>query len=63
VIAVGTVHGWILNHPGMIDRVTFVLFDAETREAYESAHRKRKPSPLTDKSTCLICRVQRQRMK
>src|SRR5215510_13355218 len=26
VIAVGAVHGWILNHPGMIDRVTFVLF-------------------------------------
>jgi O-acetyl-ADP-ribose deacetylase (regulator of RNase III) len=45
VIAVGAVHGWILNHPGMIDRVTFVLFDAETREAYESAHRKRKPLP------------------
>lgn len=45
VIAVGTVHGWILNHPGMLDRVTFVLFDAETRQAYEAAHRQRKPLP------------------
>jgi len=45
VIAVGAVHGWILNHPGMIDRVTFVLFDAETRQIYEAAHRKRKPLP------------------
>lgn len=45
VIAVGTVHGWILNHPGMIDRVTFVLFDAETLDAYRSAHQRRKPLP------------------
>jgi O-acetyl-ADP-ribose deacetylase (regulator of RNase III) len=45
VIAVGTVHGWILNHPGMIDRVTFVLFDAETLDAYKSAHQRRKPLP------------------
>jgi len=45
VIAVGAVHGWILNHPGMIDRVTFVLFDADTLRAYQSAHQKRKPLP------------------
>lgn len=45
VIAVGTVHGWILNHPGMIDGVTFVLFDAETLQAYQAAHQRRKPLP------------------
>ena len=45
VIAVGTVHGWILNHPGMIDRVTFVLFDADTLQAYQAAHQRRKPLP------------------
>src|SRR5262245_10565360 len=45
VIAVGTVHGWILNHPGMLDRVIFVLFDAETLKAYQGAHQKRKPLP------------------
>ena len=45
VIAVGAVHGWVLNHPGMLDRVTFVLRDAETLEAYQSAHQRRKPLP------------------
>ena len=45
VIAVGTVHGWILNHPGMLDRVIFVLFDADTLKAYQSAHQRRKPLP------------------
>ena len=45
VIAVGTVHGWILNHPGMIDRVTFVLFDSESLDAYQAAHQRRKPLP------------------
>jgi len=45
VIAVGTVHGWIWNHPGMLDRVVFVLFDADTLQAYQSAHQKRKPLP------------------
>jgi O-acetyl-ADP-ribose deacetylase (regulator of RNase III) len=45
VIAVGTVHGWILNHPGMIDQVTFVLFDADTLDAYKAAHQARKPLP------------------
>jgi len=43
VIAVGAVHGWILNHPGMIDRVIFVLFDEPTFKAYQSAHKLRKP--------------------
>ena len=42
VIAVGAVHGWILNHPGMIDRVIFVLYDRDTFNAYEAAHKKRK---------------------
>lgn len=42
VIAVGAVHGWILNHPGMIDRVIFVLYDRDTFNAYEGAHKKRK---------------------
>src|SRR5215470_14058650 len=45
VIAVGTVHGWILNHPGGVDRVVFVLFDAETHKAYQAAHQRRKPLP------------------
>jgi O-acetyl-ADP-ribose deacetylase len=43
VIAVGAVHGWILNHPGMIDQVIFVLFDAPAFKAYQSAHQRRKP--------------------
>ena len=43
VIAVGSVHGWILNHPGMIDRVIFVLFDDSTFKAYQAAHQRRKP--------------------
>ena len=41
VIAVGSVHGWILNHPGMLDRVIFVLFDRETFTAFEAAQKKR----------------------
>jgi O-acetyl-ADP-ribose deacetylase (regulator of RNase III) len=45
VIAVGAVHGWLINHPGMIDRVIFVLFDAETFKAYQGAHQRRKPLP------------------
>jgi O-acetyl-ADP-ribose deacetylase (regulator of RNase III) len=36
-IAVGAVRGWLLRNPGKLDRVIFVLFDAATREAYESA--------------------------
>ena len=42
VIAVGSVHGWLLNHPGMLDRVIFVLYDADTHKAYETAHQSRK---------------------
>ena len=45
VIAVGAVHGWLINHPGALDKVTFVLFDAETFQAYQSAHQKRRPLP------------------
>src|SRR6187455_1275027 len=29
VIAVGSVHGWLLNHPDALEKVTFVLFDDE----------------------------------
>lgn len=43
VIAVGSVHGWVLNHPGVLDRVIFVLFDAEALKAYQSAHQRRRP--------------------
>jgi len=43
VIAVGSVHGWVLNHPGMIDRIIFVLFDADTLKAYQAAHQRRRP--------------------
>jgi O-acetyl-ADP-ribose deacetylase (regulator of RNase III) len=41
VIAVGSVHGWVLNHPEGIDRVIFVLFDPDTLKAYQAAHEKR----------------------
>lgn len=41
VIAVGTVHGWLLNHPDVLDRIVFVLFDAPTLEAYAAAHQNR----------------------
>lgn len=43
VIAVGTVHGWVIKHRDALERVIFVLFDAETLKAYQSAHQKRKP--------------------
>ena len=43
VIAVGSVHGWLLNHPGVLEKVVFVLFDAGTLEAYQSAHQRRRP--------------------
>jgi O-acetyl-ADP-ribose deacetylase (regulator of RNase III) len=42
VIAVGSVHGWLLKHPGGVDKVTFVLFDRETLAAYEAAQKKRE---------------------
>jgi len=41
VIAVGSVHGWLLNHPTGIDRVVFVLFDKPTFDAYRAAHERR----------------------
>ena len=41
VIAVGAVHGWLLNHPGKLERIVFVLFDEETLKAYQGAHAKR----------------------
>lgn len=41
VIAVGSVHGWLLNHPDGVDRITFVLFDSPTLQAYKAAHDKR----------------------
>ena len=45
VIAVGAVHGWVLNHPDALDRVVFVLFDADTLKAYQAAHQRRRPLP------------------
>lgn len=41
VIAVGAVHGWLLNHPEGVDRVIFVLYGAEAFNAYKAAHEKR----------------------
>jgi len=41
VIAVGTVHGWLLNNPEPLERVVFVLFDEETLQAYRGAHEAR----------------------
>ncbi len=43
VIAVGAVHGWVLKHPDALDRVVFVLFDADTLKAYQAAHQRRRP--------------------
>ncbi|HLY07923.1 MAG TPA: macro domain-containing protein [Planctomycetota bacterium] len=44
VIAVGSVHGWLLKHPEGLDRVMFVLFDDEARRAYQAAHDLRERS-------------------
>jgi O-acetyl-ADP-ribose deacetylase len=41
VIAVGSVHGWLLNHPGLLDTITFVLYSDEALKAYTAAHEKR----------------------
>jgi O-acetyl-ADP-ribose deacetylase (regulator of RNase III) len=41
VIAVGSVHGWLLKHPDGLDRVMFVLFDKPTFDAYKAAHERR----------------------
>jgi O-acetyl-ADP-ribose deacetylase (regulator of RNase III) len=43
VIAVGSIHGWLLNHPDELERVLFVLFDADTLKAYQAAHQRRRP--------------------
>src|SRR5262245_11079923 len=37
VIAVGSVYGWLLKSPDRLEKVTFVLFDAEALEAYRRA--------------------------
>src|SRR5262245_32712560 len=44
VIAVGAVHGWLLKHPDVLDRIVFVLFDADTLKAYEAAQQRRLKS-------------------
>jgi O-acetyl-ADP-ribose deacetylase (regulator of RNase III) len=36
VIAVGAVRGWLLNNPGQLDRIVFVLFDERAHKAYAS---------------------------
>ena len=39
VISVGTVRGWLENHPEEIDRVLFVLFDGGALRAYSAVPR------------------------
>ena len=41
VIAVGSVHGWLLNHPDVLERITFALFSDEALTAYRAAHERR----------------------
>lgn len=41
VIAVGSVHGWLLKNPGRLDRIVFVLFDEDALRAYTEAQRRR----------------------
>jgi O-acetyl-ADP-ribose deacetylase (regulator of RNase III) len=41
VIAVGSVHGWLLKNPGVLDRIVFVFRDPAVREAYAAAHGRR----------------------
>jgi len=41
VIAVGSVHGWLLKHPDGVDRVIFALYDDATFKAYKAAHEHR----------------------
>jgi O-acetyl-ADP-ribose deacetylase (regulator of RNase III) len=36
-IALGAVDAWIAGHPDALDVVTFVLFSADTLEAFERA--------------------------
>lgn len=42
VIAVGSVHGWLLNNPGKLEAIKFVLFSDEALTAYQGAHDKRR---------------------
>ncbi len=42
VIAVGSVHGWLLKNPAKLDRIVFVLFGDEALEAYRKAHEARQ---------------------
>lgn len=42
VIAVGSVHGWLLKNPGKLDRIVFVLFGDDALSAYQKAHQARK---------------------
>ena len=37
VVAVAAVNGWMLDQPGVIEAVTFVLFSGEARAAFEAA--------------------------
>src|SRR5262245_5922244 len=41
VIAVGSVHGWLLKHPDALDRIVFVLFGDDAFRAYSLAHQNR----------------------
>jgi len=41
VVAVGAVHGWLLNNPDALDRIVFVLYDEETLKVYRGAHEAR----------------------
>ena len=43
MIAVGTVHGWLLKNSGKLERIIFVLFDEPILRAFEGAHRARRP--------------------
>lgn len=42
LIAVGSVHGWLLKNPERLEAITFVLFDDEALDAYRGAHEKRR---------------------
>jgi len=37
-VAVGAVEEWLSRHPGALDRVVFVLFDAAALKAYAGVH-------------------------
>jgi len=42
VIAVGSVHGWLLRNPDPLERIVFVLFGDEAYLAYAKAHQARR---------------------